>query len=256
MLSGHSIEIKPQVYARIAGAIYLLIIIAGIFGEVFVRGKLVVAGDPSLTAHNIIANELLWRLGIAVDLIMQVCDIPCMLLLYLLLRPVSKNLALLALLFNLVQTAVLVLNKLNLLSAWAMVSRKGYLVNVEQDLSQAIGSLFIDLHGQGFGIGLIFFGFACIIYGYLIFKSVYFPRAIGILMQIAGVCYIINSFLLIINPAFANVLFPFILLPPLFGELSLCLWLLLKGVDLVEWKKKHTDVACSKLRTTVNNIPE
>ena len=94
-------ETSPQVYARIGGVLYLIIIVAGIFGEMFVRDNLIVSGDATATANNIMASQLLWRIGIAGDLLMHVCDIPLMLIFYLLLRPVNKNLALLAVLFNL-----------------------------------------------------------------------------------------------------------------------------------------------------------
>src|SRR6476661_8632054 len=105
-------QISPKKYARIGGILYLIIIVAGTLGELFVRGKLIVSGDPVATANNIAASPLLWRIGIAGDLLMHVCDVPLMMILYVLLRPVNKNLALLNLLFNLVQTAVLVANKL------------------------------------------------------------------------------------------------------------------------------------------------
>ena len=111
-----SIEKSPQRYARIGGVVYLAIIVLGIFGEAFVRGTLVVSGDATATANAIAASESLWRLGIAGDLLMQALDLPMILLLYVLLRPVSEALALLATFFNLIQTAVLVANKLNLLA--------------------------------------------------------------------------------------------------------------------------------------------
>src|SRR5438128_7762904 len=116
-MANHTVETSPQVYARIGGVLYLIIIVAGLFGEAFVRDKLIVSGDATATANNIMASQLLWRSGIAGDLIMHVCDVPLVLIFYVLLRPVNKNLALLALLFNLIQTAVLVANELNLLAA-------------------------------------------------------------------------------------------------------------------------------------------
>src|ERR1700676_250280 len=110
------VETSPQTLARIGGLLYFLIILVGIFSVAFVRAKIIVPGDVSTTADNIIASEHLWRLGISGDLIMHICDVPLMLIFYILLRPVSRNLALLALLFNLVQTAVMVATELNLLS--------------------------------------------------------------------------------------------------------------------------------------------
>ena len=108
-------ETSPQIYARIGGLAYLIIIVAGALGEMFIRNKIIVSGDAVATAHNIAASPMLWRIGIAGDLIMHVCDLVVAMVYYLLLKRVNKNLALLSLLFGLIQTAVLVANKMNLL---------------------------------------------------------------------------------------------------------------------------------------------
>jgi hypothetical protein len=233
---------SPQVYARIGGILYLIIIIAGALGEIFIRGKLIVSGDAISTATNLMASQSLWRLGIAGDLLMHVCDIPLMLILYVLLRPVNKNLALLAVLFNLIQTAVLVANKLNLLMPLFFLGNADSLKTFEPNQLSALAYTFLKLHDYGFGIGLIFFGFACLVYGYLLFRSGYFPRALGVLMAMAGLSYLVNSFTLILAPAFAGTIFPVLVLA-LIGELSLCLWLLLKGVDLLKWEKRALESA-------------
>ena len=194
--------------------------------------------DAAATANNIITSPLLWRSGVAADLLMHMCDVPLMLIFYLLLKPVNKNLALMALLFNLIQTAVLVANKLSLVSALFPLGGDDYLKSFNPQQLYSLTYFAIKSHSYGFGIGLIFFGCTCIILGYLIFKSGYLPKVIGVLMQIAGICYLINSFSLIIVPSFADKLFPFILLPPFIAELSLCLWLIFKGVKMDTWEKK------------------
>jgi hypothetical protein len=130
-------------YARVGGVIYLIIIVAGIFGELFVRGKLVVHGDVAATAANIIASPLLWRIGISGDLLMQLCDIPLMLIFYVLLKPVNKNLALMNLLFNMIQTAVLVANKLNLLMPLFLLGDAAYLSTVDPNQLHVLAYLFI-----------------------------------------------------------------------------------------------------------------
>lgn len=224
-------------YARIGGVIYLVIIMAGIFGEVFVRNALVVSGDAVATANNIMASPLLWRMGIGVDLIMQLCDIPLIMIFYVLLKPVNKNLALLNLLFNLIQTAVLVVNKLNLLIPLFLLGDADYLKAIDPLQLQSLSYMFIKLHGYGFGVGLLFFGFVCLVEGHLIFRSGFFPKALGLLLQVAGVCYLTNSFAMIIAPKLANVLFPYVLMPPLVAELSLALWMVVKGVDVSRWKQ-------------------
>ncbi len=236
----NSSEFSPLKYARIGGILYLVIIAAGIYGEVFVRAKLVVSGDAMATAANIVASPLLWRMGIAVDLIMQLCDIPVMLVFYVLLKPVNKNLALMNLLFNMIQTAVLVVNKLNLLIPLFLLGDATYLKAVDPSVLQSLSYMFIGLHGYGFSVGLIFFGMVCLLEGYLIFKSDFLPKTLGLMMQLAGVCYLINSFALLLAPSLAGALFPFVLLPPLVAELSLALWLVVKGVDVDKWKQSSS----------------
>lgn len=229
---------SPQKYARIAGLLYLINIVFGGIDEAFVRSKFIVAGDAIATAHNIVANTALFRISVAGDLIMQVTDIPLILIFYVLLKPVNKNLSLLAAFFNLTQTAILGINKLNLLTTLSLLGGANYLKAFEPRQLDALGFLSLDLHESGFGIGLIFFGFSCLIVGYLLFKSGYFPQTLGVLMFIAGLCYLINSFALILAPNFAGMLFPAILLPALIGESSFCLWLLIKGVNLPKWNER------------------
>ncbi len=233
-----SFERSPQTYARVCGLFYLAIIALGMFGEMVVRAALVAGGDPNTTANNIAANELLWRAGIAGDLLMQVLDIPTIIIFYLLLRPVSKSLALMSTAFNLVQTAVLALNKLALLTPLMVIGTSSRSGSLAPEQWNELSYLAIQLHSYGFGIGLIFFGFTCLIRGYLLYKSSYFPAPIGIALQLAGASYLINSFALILAPDVAQTLFPAILIPAFVGELSLALWLLIKGVNLPQWQQK------------------
>jgi hypothetical protein len=237
-MTGISIKTSPQVFARVGGIAYLIIILAGLFGEMFVRNSIVVSGDPEATANKLMASPLLWRIGIAGDLIMHVCDVILIVALYVLLKPVNKSLALLAMLFNLIQTAVLVANKLNLLIPLFLLGDADYQKSFDPQQLQAVSYLSIKAHGYGFGIGLIFFGFECLVLGHLILKSGYLPKTIGILMQIAGLCYLVNSFSLLLAPRFADLIFPAVLIPSFIGELSLCLWLLVKGVNVSKWKEK------------------
>jgi hypothetical protein len=237
-MTDNTVETSPQIYARIGGVLYLILILAGMFAVIFVRDKLIVSGDVTATANNIIASPLLWRIGIAGDLIMHVCDVPLMLIFYVLLRPANKNLALLAVLFNLVQTAVLVANKLNLLAALFLLGSADYLKAFEPHQLHALSYLSLKLHDYGFGVGLIFFGCECLVVGYLIFRSGYLPKTIGVLMQIAGLCYLTNSFALLLAPTFASIIFPAIMVPALIAETSFCLWLIVKGVNVPKWEKQ------------------
>lgn len=231
---------SPQVYARAAGIAYLIIIVAGLIGEMFIRNKLIVSGNPAATVTNIANSELLWRIGIAGDLLMHVCDVIVMFGLYVLLKPVNRNLALMAMLFTLTQTAVLVANKMNLLMPLFLSGNADYLKSFSPEQLQSLSYVFIKAHGYGFGIGLIFFSFDCFVNGYLIFKAGFFPKALGIMLQVAGLCYLVNSVALILAPSLTDILFPAILLPPFVAELSLCLWLIIKGVNVEKWKDLAT----------------
>ena len=233
------VDTSPQVLARIAGALYLFIIVVGIFGEAFVRERLIVSGDAAATAANIRSMDSLWRFGIGSELLLLNCAVASTWILFVLLRPVSRDIALLATLFNLVAIAVEAAIQLLLLAALFPLGTASYLSAFAPPQLFAITSLALKLHGYGFGISLLFFGWVCIIWGYLIFRSGYFPKAIGVLMQIAGVCYLLNSYTLILAPSLANQMFPAILVPSFIGEASLCLWLLVKGVNLVEWNRRQ-----------------
>jgi len=231
-------ETSPQLYARIGGAIYLAIIVLGMFGEAGVRDRLTVSGDPAATAANILASPLLWRFGIAGDIVVHILDVPLDLIFFVLLRPVHRNLALLAIMFGLISTAVEVLNKLNLLATLILLGDASYLHSFEPAQLQTLAYLAIKLHGYGFGLSLVFFGCECVVLGYLIARSGFLPRTIGMLMGLAGLCYLVNSFALLLAPGLADLLFPWILLPSFVGESSVCLWLLLKGVNVTSWQKR------------------
>lgn len=233
-----SFERSPQPYARICGVFYLAIILLGLFGEMFVRGALVVPGDPAATASAIAASPLLWRAGIAGDLLMHVLDVPVIVIFYLLLRPVSEGLALLSTLMNLVQTAVLAVNKLNLVAPLLLLGDAGYLKVFPAEQRDALSYLAIVAHTHGFGIGLVFFGFACLVQGWLIARSGFLPGILGLLLVLAGLSYLANSFALLLAPSLAAAMFPAVLLPAFVGELSLCLWLIVKGVDLQAWQRR------------------
>jgi Domain of unknown function (DUF4386) len=237
-MADKTVENYPQQYARIGGALYLAIIVLGAFAEGIVANKLVVAGDAATTAANILASPGLWRLSVAGDLIVVLCAVPLLWIEYLLLRPVSKQLVLLAVLFNLVSLAVEAISKLFLLLVMPTLGSADYLKAFDPHQLQILANLALSSHDVAFNIALIFFGFTCIVNGYLIFRSGYLPRFVGILMQIAGLSYLTACFAALFAPAFADLITPAILLPPLIGELSFCLWLLVKGVNIAKWKER------------------
>jgi len=236
-MTNYKTGISPLTYARIGGLIYLIIIVLGGVDEAIIRSKLIVPGDVLATSNNIMASRDLFRKSIVGDLLMQVCDIPSIVIFYILLKPVSKTLSLLAAAFNLIQTAVLAMNKIYLLVTLSFLGNEEYLKAFDPHQRQALAYLSLDLHESGYGIGLIFFGFECLIDGYLIFKSGFLPKILGILLLIAGLCYLLNSFALILFPALSDSIYQVVIAPIFISELSMCLWLLVKGVNITKWKE-------------------
>jgi hypothetical protein len=222
----------PNFWARMGGIAYLIIIIAGASGELLIRNKIVIPKDPQTTANNLLSHALLWRIGIAGDLLMHVCDLFLSIAYFQLFRLVNRPLARLSLFFGLMQTAVLIANKMNLVMPLLYLEHADKLQAFSLPQLQEMAFLSIQAHDYGFGNGLIFFGFACIIDGYMIIQSGFLPKFLGWFIGLAGICYLINSFTLLLAPSFSPQVFP-VVMPIIFlSELSLCLWLLIKGVKM------------------------
>jgi hypothetical protein len=228
---------SPQLYARTGGVLYLAIIVFGAFAEGFVMNKLV-GPDAATTAHNIMASRGLWSVAVALDLVIPIIAVAGVWISYVLLSPVSRSLILLDVFFTLVSLAVEAVSKLFLLLVLPILSTTGYLHAFEPRQLEILANLALESHDLVFNIALIFFGCACLVEGYLLYKSGYFPKFIGVLMQIAGWCYLVACFAALFAPALSSLISPLILLPPLIGELSYCLWLLIKGVDIAKWNER------------------
>ena len=151
---------SPINIGRIAGLLYLTIIISGIFAEFFVRQSLKVAGDATATANNIMASEPLFRLGIVADLVMIMSDVALALIFYVLLKQVNKSLSLLAAFFRLGQATILGLNLLNLFAVIQLLSGDSFLSTFETGQLQSLAYLFFNAHGTGYSIAMVFFGFS------------------------------------------------------------------------------------------------
>src|SRR5436309_11147196 len=175
--------------------------------------------------------------GVAVALpyccriVLLICAVALLMILFVLLKPVHRELALLAAFFNLVSIGLEAAITMYLLEALFPLGNAGYLTAFAPEQLHAMASLSLKSHSYGSGVSLIFFGCFCLVIGYLIFKSEYLPKTVGVLMQIAGLSYLTNSFALVLAPAWANRLFPADVVPAFVGEASLCLWLLVKGVN-------------------------
>jgi hypothetical protein len=227
-------EESPRLTARIAGGLYLTGGLAYTFADVSVRGRLIVYGDAAATAHNILAHETLFRLGFAAELLESVCFIAVTLLFYRLFKPVNGGVSLLAAFFSLVGITVATLSCLFSLAPLILLGGAQYLSVFRVEQLQALALMFLTLRAQVYGIGMVFFGCYNLLIGYLIFRSTFLPRILGVFMAIAGFTY--QAFL---SPPLANYLFPYVLAPAgALGELSLVLWLLVMGVNAQRWKEQ------------------
>jgi len=220
--------------ARIAGLIYLILIIAGVFANLFVRSSLIVPGDAAATASNIMANEWLFRLAYMSDLIMITCMVLLPLVLYVLLKSVNKNIALLMVIFALVSVPIMYTNMLNHFAPLLLLSGADYLTVFAADQLNAQAMLFLNLHEAGYNV--IFFGLWLLPLGYLIYKSGYFPRILGVLVVIAGFSTLIDVSTFFLFPSYTEIISSVVMVPGAIGEFGFCGWLLIKGAKIPEIK--------------------
>jgi hypothetical protein len=231
-------ETSPALKARVAGFLYLIVIVGGIFAEVFVRGRLVVHGDAAATAHNIVTHELLYRLGFAVEVFYcAFCNVPILLIFYNLFKVVNKNVALLMVFFDLVTTAIESISMLAHFAPLVFLGGGHYLSAFTAEQLQASAYMSLQLFEHGFAISLVFFGLDCLVTAYLIVRSTFLPRILGVLLAIEGLGYLINSFAAFLAPALQARIFPYFMVTGI-GEVALCLWLLVMGVNVQRWKEQ------------------
>jgi len=228
----------PRQLARIAGALYLINIVLGAFAISIVPAIVVVAGDAAATAHNIQTHELLYRLGLVAHVVVTVTNVPLALIFYELFKVVNRRLALLDAFFILVATAIEAAGLLNQFTPLVLLGNESLASALPTAQLQALAYVPIGLSGIEYSIHTMFFGFDIICFAYLVLRSSFLPRAIAVLLAIDGVAYLIYSFADLLAPGFAAHLVPWIQLPALFGEGSLCLWLLVVGLDVERWKER------------------
>jgi len=225
-------ETSPRRKARITGVVYLLYFLTAVLAVFFMRG-IVVDSDAAATAHNILAHEPLFRLGLATSLIATALYIAVTGLFYGLFKPVNRSVSLLAAFFSLVGCAILALSHLFDLAPFVVLGSAQYLSAFKVEQLQALTMMFLNFGAQTVNICFVFFGFYCLLIGYLIFRSAFLPRFLGVLMALAGL-----GWLTFLSPPFANRLSPYNLVLGFLAELSLMLWLLVMGVNVQRWKEQ------------------
>jgi hypothetical protein len=232
-------KMNPKKTARVAGLLYLMIAIFGIFSMLYGPESLIVPGDAESTANNIAASEPLYRIAFMGDLIGQVIFIFLVILLYKLLKPVNKNQAVLMVVLVLVGVPIAMLNDLNQIAAMMIASSAGNLGVFEVNQLQAHVVLFLDLYQAGLHIAFVFWGLWLFPLGFLVFKSGFLPRILGVLLIIAGFGYLFEfvTFFLVPDLEITIRMFTF------WGEVFLALWLLIMGVNVEKWEERALESA-------------
>jgi len=217
--------------ARVAGAIYLSLVVTAPFNLIYIPSTLFVRGNAAATANNILAHETLFRLGIVADLITAVIFIFLVLALYRLLSGVNKTHASVMAALALVSAAVGFMNVLSNIAALTLFRGADFLTVLEKSQRDALGMLFLRLHGQGNVINEIFWGLWLFPFGVLVMRSGFLPRILGVWLIINGLAYVVLSFTGLLLPQYQDLVFrdafPFLL-----GELAIMLWLLIKGAKV------------------------
>jgi len=222
-----AIDESQRKAARVVGFSYLFAMVTAIFGF-YVRGHVIVPGNAAETARNIMASELLFRAGIASDVITFVTDIALITALYVVLRPVNRNLALLAAFWRLMETAVLVVVTLNGFDVLRVLSGADYLGVFEADRLHALARLSLGAYFAGYSVGFVFLGLGSAVFSYLWLKSSYIPRALAVLGVFSSLLLAACNFAFILLPSLAKTVGPIYMAPMGVFEVTMGLWLLLK----------------------------
>jgi hypothetical protein len=228
---------SPRPVARTAGVLYLVIFTFGLFSELYVRGTLVDPASPAATAANITDSAGLFRLGFAADTVMVLSDVAVAVLLYVLLRPVSRTLSALAAAFRLTQSAVLGSVLLAQFAALIVLDPDGAGAVLGTDDRDAMVALAMAVHSYGYLIALVFFAAHLLLLAHLLIRSSWFPSWLGVIVGVAGVGYAADSFGFFLLPGYDGTLSPVLLAPAVIAEFSMIAWLLIKGVRVDAWSR-------------------
>jgi hypothetical protein len=226
------LETSPQVYARVAALLYLVVIAAGIIAQMVIGGKIIVDDDAATTANNILAHKDLFQLGFTFYMVEMACQTALAVLFYILLKPVNRNVALLALVFFLVGCTIKTISRLFYIAPLLVLGDSSYLSVFRTDQLQALALLLLNVNDVAAGMALTFFGVSTFLNGYLIFRSAFLPRILGVISMLAGL-----GWFTFIYPSLGNQLFTVTLLFGLIGSVSLILWLLARGVNVEKWNE-------------------
>lgn len=224
-----TVESAPRAMARMAGVFYLLVAVWGGLA-LFARSGIIVKGDAATTAANILVHQSRYLLAFGGDLLVVASYLVVTALFYRVFKPVNKNVSLLAAFFSITACAVQGFALAFQLAPLTLLDGSKYLAVFTAEQLQSLAFMFLRLYSQAYGVALVFFGFYCVLIGYLICKSTFLPRILGAFMMLAGL-----GGLAFLSPVIATSFLPYTLIGSV-GELLLTVWLLAKGVDAEKWR--------------------
>lgn len=233
-------ETSPSTRGRILAALYLFVIIAGITGQAFISDRLVVRDDAAMTATNILANKSLYRLGFTVFMLEMVAQVGVSLLYYDLLKPVNRSLARASAILGLTGCGIKTLARLFYYAPLILLGGASYLSAIQPAQLEALSLVFIKINHQGAAIGILFFGFEGLIRGWLVFKSEFLPRFLGVLSIVSGL-----GWLTFLWPPLGSQVFTGVALFAIAGVIATVGWLFIRGVDDVKWRARAALAATS-----------
>jgi hypothetical protein len=220
------LEPAQHTAAKVAGFLYLFTMVTANFAEFYAHGRLIVVGDAAQTAGNIVASERLFRLGIVSNLITFAGCVILLLALYVVLKPINRNVALLAAFWRLVECAIFALIILNDFVALRLLSGEDYLRAFDAKQVQALAYTFVRAHDAGYLIALVFFGLGSTVFAYLWFKSRYIPRALAAWGIFSSLVLAIVTLAIMVFPSLVAVVIPIYFVPIFIFEVTLGFWLL------------------------------
>jgi hypothetical protein len=222
-----------QRYARVAGILILLSIVFGTWGEAYVPSKLIVSTDAGATARNILSSPMLFRTGFAAYLVEAVCDVALAVVFFVLLRPVDRDLALLMAFLGIVAMVTYAFAECFYFAPSLLLSGADYLKAFTPEQLNSLTLLSLKFFDRIAGIFIGFYGLMTILRGYLIYRSGYLPRTLGVLFWIGGAAFVLDNVLVVLAPTYASGFLLGLMAP---AGLATMVWLLVKGVDANQWQ--------------------
>lgn len=242
-MTNHTTKTSPRTYARIVGIFYLIIFVLGPFAFFLGRTSVVVPGDPAATVDTLLASESMFRLGMVAETLIVLIEIVVSAILYVLLRSVSQPLALASALARFGQAVLQAANLLTAVPALLLLGGAGYLATFEPDQLNALVLLFMEVNAFVIIIWGLLFGFHLLLLGYLVYRSGFWPRVLGILLLIASLGYLVQSYGHLLAPQYDELLATVVVLVAVPGELAFTVWLLWKGLDVDRWEERAHESA-------------